>query len=165
MKCLLRLKSIIFFLMLFLLGPYLISPVSADLSQKILVLYKTRDPDHQGLLNIYTDFLKQAGYSYDIKDVEKLLDERPDMSPYHGIMSVFQTSQMVGGDHYPSWLVEQMEAGRRILILGSYGAYQGLIAKPNGKFTEWNESTQTINTFFYPFGLQFYFALPATAKN
>lgn len=158
MKLLLRLRSIIFFLIILLLGPYFISPVSAELDQKILVLYKERDPDHQGLINIYTQLLIKAGYSFETKDVEQLLEDRPDMSAYHGIMSVFQTSQMVGGDHYPNWLIEQMEAGRRILILGSYGAYQGLIAKPDGTFTEWNESTQTINTFFYPFGLQFYFA-------
>lgn len=135
-----------------------ISSAIAASESKILVLYKERDPNHQGLINIYTEFLTQAGYSFETKDVEKLLIDKPDMSSYHGIMSVFQTSQMVGGDHYPDWLVEQMEAGRRILILGSYGAYQGLIAKPDGTFTEWNESTQTINTFFYPFGLQFYFA-------
>ena len=158
MKLLLSLKPTLVFLFILTLGAHFIAPAFADSDQKILVLYKTRDPDHKGLLDIYTNFLKQAGYSYEIKDVEKLLDDRPDMSSYHGIMSVFQTSQMVGGDHYPNWLVEQMEAGRRILILGSYGAYQGLIAKPDGTFTEWNESTQTINTFFYPFGLQFYFA-------
>jgi len=127
-------------------------------SERILVLYKERDPDHVGILNLLTSHLKQAGYEYDSRDVEKLLVNKPDMSPYTGIMTVYQTSQMVGGDLYPAWLVEQMEAGRRILIIGSYGAYQALIRRPNGTFLEWNESTKTINTFFYPFGLEFYFA-------
>jgi hypothetical protein len=38
-----------------------------------------------------------------------------------------------------------------------------LISKPDGTFIEWNESTQTINTFFHPFGLEFYFAF--TSEN
>ncbi len=140
-----------------------VSPGAAFASEpgsesRILVLYKERDPDHAGLLQIFTSLLGQAGYAYDSLDVERLLVEKPDMSGYSGILTVYQTSQMVGGDLYPAWLVEQMEAGRRVLIVGSYGAYQGIIAKPNGRFVEWNESTQTINTFFHPFGLEFHFA-------
>lgn len=159
MKYLQWLRKFTLLLLVFsMLGSGFMTSAQAKSESKILVLYKARDPSHQGLINIYTQFLQQAGYSFETKDVEKLLIEKPDMSAYQGIMTVFQTSEMVGGDLYPAWLVKQMEAGRRILILGSYGAYQGLIAKPDGTFTEWNESTQTINTFFYPFGLQFYFA-------
>lgn len=125
---------------------------------KILLLYKERDSAHEGIVQLFGDFLQQAGFEFDARDVENLLHEKPDMSPYKGIVSAYQTSQMVGSDTYPLWLVKQMEAGRRILIIGNYGAYQGLIPKPDGSFIEWNESTQTINTFFYPFGLEFYFA-------
>ncbi len=126
---------------------------------RILVLYKERDPDHKGILNILTGLLDKTGYKWDKRDVEKLLMEKeePDLSPYKGIMTCFQSSQMVGGDVYPYWLVKQMEAGRRILIIGSYGAYQGLIPKSDGTFIEWNESVQTINSFFWPFGLEFRF--------
>ncbi len=126
--------------------------------KKILVLYKKRDPDHRGIVLIFTEFLKQAGYNFDMQDVEEILTELPDMSSYTGVLTCFQTSQMIDGDKYPFWLVEQMEAGRRILIIGNYGAYQGLRLKPDGSLIEWNESTTTINTFFYPFGLEFYFA-------
>ncbi|MCI0513207.1 hypothetical protein L0128_08355, partial [candidate division KSB1 bacterium] len=132
---------------------------------KVLVLYKERDPDHQGIVWFLTGFLKQAGYDFDTRDVEQLLVAKSDMSPYRGIMTCYQTSQMVGGEIYPHWLVQQMEAGRRILIIGSYGAYQGLIPKPDGTFVEWNESTLTMNTFFYPFGLEFYFAFTSDPKK
>ncbi len=131
---------------------------ASESNAKILVLYKERDPDHEGIISILTPLLKQAGYDFDTRDVEELLVKKPDMDSYSGIMTCYQTSQMVGGDVYPYWLVEQMEAGRRILIIGSYGAYQGMIEKPDGTFVEWNESTQTINTFFHPFGLEFHFA-------
>lgn len=130
----------------------------AQPASKVLVLYKERDPDHGSLVQLYTSLLSTAGYRFDTRDVEQLLVEKPDMTPYLGIMTCYQTTQMVGADVYSLWLAEQMEAGRRVLILGSYGAYQGLIKKPDGSFIEWNESTKTINTFFFPFGLEFYFA-------
>ncbi|MEA1948307.1 MAG: hypothetical protein U9N83_13505, partial [Thermodesulfobacteriota bacterium] len=139
--------------------------VSASQGTKILVLFKERDPHHEGIVNFLTGFLNQAGYEFDTRDVEALLVENPDMAPYSGIMTCYQTSQMVGGDIYPHWLVKQMEAGRRILIIGSYGAYQGMIHKPDGSFVEWNESTQTINTFFHPFGLEFYFAFTGDSNK
>lgn len=127
-------------------------------TEKILLLFKERDPDHKGIVQLFSDFLQQVGYSFDSRDIETLLVEQPDLSSYTGIMTCYQTSQMVGGDLYPAWLVKQMEAGRRILIIGSYGAYQGMIRSADGSLLEWNESTRTINTFFYPFGLEFYFA-------
>jgi len=139
---------------LFLQGIFAASESEA----KILVLYKERDPDHAGIISILTPLLKQAGYDFDTRDVEELLVKKPDMESYTGIMTCYQTSQMVGGDIYPQWLVEQMEAGRRILIIGSYGAYQGVIPKPDGTFVERSETTRTINTFFHPFGLEFHFA-------
>ncbi len=132
---------------------------------KILVLYKERDPDHAGLINIFSGILSEAGYTYDKYDVEKLLDDNVDMSPYAGVMTLFQTSQMVHADLYPYWLVQQMEAGRPILIIGSYGAYQGRIPKPDGTYVEWNESTEAINTFFHPFGLEFHFAFTGDNKK
>ncbi len=153
-----RLVAFIFSLLVPLLG---FTPLVSEASEtrgKILVLYKERDPAHAGIVQLFGGFLQEAGYEFDTRDVEALLNEKPDMSSYFGIVTAYQTSQMVGGDTYPQWLVEQMEAGRRILIIGNYGAYQGLIPKPDGTFVEWNESTQAINTFFHPFGLEFHFA-------
>ena len=136
-------RRCLFLLLLLLLQTSLFIPstvaaaAGVEKDSKILVLYKERDPDHLGILNIFTGFLAQAGYRFDSRDVEKLLVEKPDMSAYSGIMTVYQTSQMVGGDLYPAWLVEQMEAGRQILIIGSYGAYQAMIQKSNGSFIEY----------------------------
>ncbi|MCP4269489.1 MAG: hypothetical protein GY777_28620 [Candidatus Brocadiaceae bacterium] len=152
-----KLSYIFLLFSLVILFSQAVSPASES-KAKILVLYKERDPGHEGIISILTPLLKQAGYDFDTRDVEELLVKKPDMDSYSGIMTCYQTSQMVGGDVYPYWLVEQMEAGRRILIIGSYGAYQGMIKKPDGTFIEWNESTQTINTFFHPFGLEFHFA-------
>jgi hypothetical protein len=145
-------------LLILLFGLTPVVSAATEARGKILILYKERDPAHVGTVQLFSSFLKEAGYEFDTRDVEALLTEKPDMSPYVGILSAYQTTQMVGADIYPRWLVEQMEAGRRILIIGSYGAYQGLIKRPDGSFVEYNESTKTINTFFYSFGLEFYFA-------
>lgn len=136
-------------------------------SSKILVLYKERDKDHAGVINYLGQFIDKAGFIFDKMDVEALLakDLQPDFSRYKGIMTCYLSSQMVGGDVYPRFLLDQMEAGRKIIIVGSYGAYQGLIPKTDGSFIEWNESTQTINTFFWPFGLEFLFGWTSDPNN
>ena len=139
------------------IAPGLAAPTLAA-PEKILVLYKERDPDHEGIVKMFSGLLKRANYVYEARDVEAVLAENPDMSAYSGIMTLFQSSQMIGSGRYPHWLAEQMEDGRRVLIVGNYGAYQGLIPKPDGGLLEFNQSTQNINTFFFPFGLQFHFA-------
>jgi hypothetical protein len=158
-----RIRLLVFSLCWILLVGF--SPSVLASNGKILVLYKQRDPDHKGILKIFAGLLNQAGYTFDTRDVEALLVENPDINGYSGIMTTFQSSQMIGADIYPDWLVQQMKAGRRILMIGNYGAYQGLLEKPDGNFVEWNESTQTINTFFYPFGLRFYFAFTSDTQK
>ena len=153
------LRQILLSLLLCILTPAIwLQSAPQESSQRILMLYKSRDANHQSHIAYIGNFVRQAGFEYDSRDIEKLLNEDVDLSGYSGIVTVYLSSQMVGGDRYPLWLIKQMQAGRPICIIGSYGAYQGLIIKPNGKFIEWNESTQTINTFFWPFGLEFYFA-------
>ncbi len=147
-------------LLLVLLGPGAapLAAAAGSSGKKILVLYKQRDADHGNAVSYLGAFLKQAGYEWEAKDVESFFPSGPDMSRYRGIVTSYLSSQMVGADAYPEWMVKQLEAGRKVAIVGSYGAYQGLIPKPNGKFIQWNESMRTINTFLWPFGIEFYFA-------
>jgi len=154
-----------YFLLVSVLSFGFVPSVCAESEDKILILYKERDPDHKGIVDIFSGLLQEAGYTFDSRDIETVLTEKTDMSPYSGIMTTFQTSQMLGADVYPAWLVDQMEAGRPILIIGNYGAYQGLLERSDGSLVEWNESTETINTFFYPFGLRFYFAFTSDNKK
>ena len=123
---------------------------------KILVLFKQRDPNHEGLVARYTDYLRQAGYEFDTKDVESYFPSDPDTSAYGGIVTCYESNNMVGADKYPLWLDKQMEAGKKIVVIGMYGAFQGLLPRPDKSHVEWNESSRNINTFFWPFGLEFY---------
>jgi len=133
---------------------------------RILMLYKTRDTYHRATIDYLTPFIQKAGYEVDTKDVEELLS-RPekDPGPCRGIVTCFLSSEMVGADRYPRFLVHQMQAGRKIVIIGTYGAYQGLIPAEGGRFVSWNESTRAIDTFFWPFGLRFLFAWTGDAKK
>jgi hypothetical protein len=133
-------------------------PVQAgEAGAHILVLYKSRDPNHEGVVSYLTGFLKEGGFTWEARDVEEVLVKKEDLSRFSGILTCYLSSQMVGGHIYPRFLLDQMEGGRKICIVGSYGAYQGLIPRKGGGFIEWNESTQAINTFFWPFGLEFLF--------
>lgn len=122
----------------------------------ILVLYKTRDPNHKGLVTLYTGYLREAGYGWDAEDVESYFSEDPDTSEYAGIMTCFESNSMVSADKYPLWLDKQLEAGKKIAVIGMYGAFQGLLPKKDGTYVESNEPSLSANTFFWPFGLEFF---------
>lgn len=130
--------------------------------KKILVLYKQRDPNHEGLVARYTDYLRQAGFEFEAKDVETYFPADPDTSAFGGIVTCYESNNMVGADQYPLWLDKQMDAGKKVVVIGMYGAFQGLLPRPDKTFVEWNESSRTINTFFWPFGLEFYPAFSNT---
>lgn len=134
------------------------NPAPAPAPGKILVLYKARDANHDNIVSYLTGFLGTAGYAWDARDVETFLPQKPDMSPYRGIMTCYLSSQMVGAKDYSRWMARQLDEGRKVAIIGSYGAYQGLLREKDGTTVEYNESTARINTFLWPFGLEFYFA-------
>jgi len=154
------------FLLLFLIC---FSPLSAQetATNRVLVLFKERDPYHQETINYIGQFITRAGFAWDVMDVEKiLLSKTPiDLSAYQGIITCYLSTKMVGAHLYPCFLIKQMQAGKKIIIIGSYGAYQGLIPKKDGSFIEWNESTQDINTFFWPFGLEFLFGWSSSSDK
>ena len=132
--------------------------LSAD-ERRVLILYKERDAYHQDSIDYVGKAVVKAGYRWDSRDVERLLagGEKVDLSRYRGIVTCYLSTKMIGAERYTRFLLDQMEAGRKIIIIGSYGAYQGMIPKADGTYLEWNESTIAINTFFWPFGLEFLF--------
>jgi len=132
---------------------------------KVVVLFKKRDANHELHVKYLGDFVNEAGYDYDAVDVESLLERPRDLSGYDGIVTAYLSSEMVGAHKYPRFLLDQMEAGLPIVIIGSYGAYQGLLPKKGGTFNRWNEATKEINTFFWQFGLEFYFAFTSDSKK
>lgn len=132
---------------------------------KVLVLYKEREANGKTNAAYITSFIEPEGYQCVLRDVEKMLESpEEDLSGYRGLVTCFLTSQMKGGDKYPDFLVRQISLGRKVVIVGSYGAYQGLLPASDGRLVEWNISTNVINTFFWPFGLKFLFGWTGSAS-
>jgi len=124
----------------------------------ILLLYKEREANGKTNAHYISTFISPEGWHCEMRDVEELLDDpKADLSGYRAIVTCYLTSQMKGGDRYPDFLVRQLSEGRKVVIIGSYGAYQGLLPASDGRLVEWNISTKVINTFFWPFGLRFRF--------
>lgn len=132
---------------------------------KVLVLYKERETNGKTNAAYITTFIEPEGYECVLRDVEEILESpEEDLSAYRGLVTCFLTSQMKGGDKYPAFLVRQISLGRKVVIVGSYGAYQGLLPASDGRLVEWNISTRVINTFFWPFGLRFFFGWTGSAS-
>jgi hypothetical protein len=55
---------------------------------------------------------------------------------------------------YIDWLLAQIQAGRKVVILGNFGAF-GTAYKEAGTETTWLLSHSELNRFFYPFGVEF----------
>lgn len=156
-----RIRILILVLACFVLAglPLTAAPAAG---RKILVLYKQRDPTHDGLVARYTGYLRDAGYTFDSKDVESYFPSSPDTSEYSGILTCYESNNMIGADRYALWLDKQMEAGKKVAIIGMYGAFQGLAQRSDKSLVEWNESALVVNTFLWPFGLEFF---PAFANK
>lgn len=96
--------------------------------------------------------LVKLGYSVDYHDITQGLPK--DMSRYRGVVSWYQTASMENAAAYCRWLLEQIQAGRKVIILGSLGAYQELDLRSNPKTERWLLPHE-YNQFLYPFGIEF----------
>ena len=98
--------------------------------------------------------LFDLGYWLDFHYVEEGFPSPEAMRPYQAIVTWFQTADMREGIAYPGWLARQIIEGRKVVILGNYGAFKSLRQTPTMQIDWWNAWRDT-NSFFYPFGLEF----------
>lgn len=109
----------------------------------------------ESLLNRYIFRpLFELGYWLDFHYVEEGFLPPEAMRPYHTIVTWFQTADMKEGIGYPTWLVRQIMDGRKVVILGNYGAFKSVRQTPSIEI-DWWTSWRDSNSFFYPFGLEF----------
>ncbi len=161
-----RWSSVSFFLIFLFLASVAQMPAFAGAGKgKVLVLYKERETNGKTNATYITSFIEREGYECILRDVEGLLQSpEEDLSGYRGLVTCYLTSQMKGGDKYPGFLVRQISEGRKVVIIGNYGAYQGLLPASDGRLVEWNISAKVINSFFWPFGLRFLFGWTGNAS-
>lgn len=98
--------------------------------------------------------LFDLGYWLDFHYVDDGFPSPEAMRPYQAIVTWFQTADMLEGIAYPGWLARQIIEGRKVVILGNYGAFKSVRQTPTMQIDWWNAWRDT-NSFFYPFGLEF----------
>lgn len=132
----------------------------ADLARtggRLLALYKGSEEVNQEtnyIARFASDPLKQLGYQVVYRDIESGLPTEAEMKGYNAVMSWYQTASMERAADYCKWLLQQIQQGRKVVILGNLGAFQELDPHSNPPTARWLLSHE-YNSFLYPFGIEF----------
>ncbi len=96
-------------------------------ADRVLVLYDGKDPGAGGKAMAEQRVGRVLGalkLPYTIRDVAEPLPDANAMADYRGIVTVFSDPEMVQARAFVSWLDRELHAGRRLVILGHFGAYR-----------------------------------------
>lgn len=118
---------------------------------RILGLYdgtEKTSAENNDILNFAELSLEALGLGVDYYDISRGLPEEETMRRYRGIVSWYRDSKMRGAREYCQWLSRQIKAGRRVIILGNFGAFQ---EASSGKWLRLDE----INIAFNALGLAY----------
>lgn len=129
----------------------------AATKQKLLGLYKSSEGvnEHNNYLaRFVAPTLYDLGYGIDYYDIEQGLPSEAKMGGYAGVISWYITPELAKAADYINWLAAQNDAGRRVIILGNFGAFAEDIESSAGTVRRFLQSPE-YNRFFYPFGLEF----------
>lgn len=139
-------------ILLLLVGPALAQP-----SKVLLGLYKSTekvDQNSNWVKRFVEPEVVKLGYTMEFKDITQGLPSEAEMARYYGVVTWYQTSSMENAAAYCKWLLAQIEAGRKVIILGTLGAFQELDLKSEPHTERWLLPYE-YNQFLYPFGLEF----------
>jgi polysaccharide biosynthesis protein PelA len=129
----------------------------AATKRKLLGLYKSSenvDARTNFLARFVAPTLFDLGYGIDYHDIDSGLPSAQQMENYDGIISWYITAELAKAADYIDWLSTQIDANRRIIILGNFGAFAEDIQSSGGVVTRFLQSPE-YNRFFFPFGLEF----------
>ena len=133
------------------------SVVKTETGKKLLGLYKGsegKDARSNFIARFAATPLYDLGYGLDYHDIETGLPSAQTMSRYQGVVSWYNTPQMPKAGDYVTWLAQQVESGRRVVVIGNWGAFAEDIPSSGGTVRRFLQSPE-YNRFFYPFGLEF----------
>jgi hypothetical protein len=125
--------------------------------KKLLGLYKSSegvDQNNNFLARFVSPILFDMGYGLDYHDIDSGLPSADRMSAYDGVISWYTTPELAKAGDYIKWLTAQIDADRRVIILGNFGAFAEDIPSKAGDVRRFLQSPE-YNTFFFPFGLEF----------
>lgn len=100
---------------------------TVEIRRRVLAFYQ-RDQKESSEKNRIHDnvetFLNHLGLVIDYRAVEDGLPSPAEMAQYRGVMTWFLGASVPNAQAYGVWLKDQIQAGRKVVILGDYGAYQ-----------------------------------------
>ena len=137
-----RIYPIGLFLILLCLGAWSQAP-----ARDVLLLYKSSEeatPSLGRLGQKVQPILEGLGYRTRFHDIDS---GWIDPGKATAIVSWFASPKMADPEGYVDWLAAQTAAGRKIIILGNFGAH-------TSDGTTWM-TNDSLNRFFYPFGLSY----------
>jgi hypothetical protein len=81
--------------------------------------------------------LDHLGLSVDYQDVNRPLPGAAAMQRYRGVLAWFEDNHLSAPEAYLSWLAEQVDAGRRVVVIGDLESLQDSAGgRPNNKLVE-----------------------------
>ena len=96
------------------------------LHRKVLVLFDGKSGQKENMNLIYQDgqtILNYLGLLTDYRDINhRPLPNDSVMSDYRGIITIFTGDIKTGSEEYLKWLIRQIQAQRKIIIIGKLGA-------------------------------------------
>lgn len=103
--------------------------------------------------------LLESGYMTTYHFVEDGFPEPQEMQKYAAIITWFQTPDMLNGEKYIDWALEQIKAGRKMIIIGNLGCFKAVknVISDEGVpvSINWWITWPELNNFLYPFGVEF----------
>jgi polysaccharide biosynthesis protein PelA len=133
-------------------------PPGALPEKKVLALYKPAEhptPDKTLIARFLARDLILLGYWPDYVAVDQGAPRNVDMRLYQGVITWFETPFMYQAEDYADWLLQQIIADRKVVILGNYGAFGGVYTADDGTEVQWWVSNTELNHFLAPFGVEF----------
>ncbi len=130
---------------------------TAATKRKLLGLYKSSekvDARTNFLARFVAPTLFDLGYGIEYHDIDSGLPSAQQMENYDGVISWYITPELAKAADYIDWLSAQIDAERRVIILGNFGAFAEDIQSSGGVVTRFLQSPE-YNRFFFPFGLEF----------
>ena len=119
--------SLLTVLLFFLMGPPAsgVHAESGPVPRRLLALYKGSEKRTEEINELYELAqlaLNNLGFVVEYRDAEKPLPPIFKDPEYRGVISYFITDQMHQARRYRQWLKRVIAAGKKVVILGSFGA-------------------------------------------
>jgi hypothetical protein len=122
-----------------------------ELPRKVLGLFNGAEPETDAETNHVHQkaelILNHLGLVVDLKDVNGPLPDEEQMASYRGVLAWFGGQRMKHPRAYLKWLVQQIHAGRRVVLLDGLGASSDLVGRQTSK--------EEMNEVFQALGLEF----------